>query len=355
MKKTSLLFYTAFVSILFTGCTTFYDCTTMSGDKDTDDANMPFVAQDIKDYEARMKFKKNVSITMSERANRFLNTTAHRRNSSEIILSNEMRKDMLACAESKLIQIVSNLRDFSIVNQETTNVSATGVSTMRIPKSNQPSGPYVFTYNINNIEVKNIKDNLQAVGNIAEIGMELGGVSGRYRNAARKAQNIDWYKIFVSLEVNLTDPSGKNIFAFDGVVSSTENLPSKNPSITSIKDAVENAIVKAMENYVIKFGPPLFVDQTIGNGLFVRLSAGSEYGISKGQKVRFFRSVTQKYPTLSGEPPKYKRHKQLIPVTGEVGARNAPVDSNHAWVYVSGNDEPGKKSVFTWTSAEIIK
>lgn len=341
------------------GCTTFTDCVTMAGDSATDDANMPYVAQHIKTYEARMKFKKPVSITMSERAHRFLQLQQqrNRRGAGKVQLSLENRKDLLAAAEARLIQIVSNLRDFQLVGQEMTNVNTTGVTISRVDPSNKPSGPYVLTYNINNIELKNARDTTRELVNIAEIGMDLGGVSrnNKYRRAARKTQNINWFYVSVALEVNLTDPSGKNIFSFAEDVTCPDYLPSSTPSFAALKDAVNHAVSRAMAKYAIKFGPPLFVDQTVGNGLFVRLSAGSEYGIQKGHKVRFFRTVAQKYPTLPGEPEKFKLSKQLIPIFGEVGARNAPVDRDHAWVYVDGNDEPETKAVYTWTSAEIVE
>ena len=341
--------------LLLSGCTSFYDCTAMPGDNQTDEANMPYVAQDIKSYEQRLQFKRQVVIKMSEKGHRFLTEDLRRRGSSRIRLTAGLRKELMATADSALVNIVSKLRDFELVNSESSLRTTPGAAITRIPTTAQtPSGPYLFTFNINDVEMCDANDTIRAATNIADIAMSASGASYNSRRAVQRANQVHWYAAAVSLEITLTAPDGKNVFNFAESVTYPELLPSAVPSEATLKKAVSYAVNEAMKQYVVQFGPPLYVDQTIGNGLFVRLSAGSEYGIQPGQKVRFFRKYARKMPTLPGEPEKYEISKQIIR-EGSVGSRGAPVDKDHAWVYVSDNNEPGKKSVFTWTSAEIIK
>ena len=341
--------------LLLNGCVSFYDCTALPGDNQNDEANMPYVAQDIKSYEQRQQFKRQVVIEMSEKGHRFLAEDLRRRGSSRIRLTAGLRKELMATADSALVNIVSKLRDFELVNSESSLRTTPGAKITRVPTAAQaPSGPYLFNFNINDVELRDANSSIRAATGIADIAMSASGASYNSRRAVRSANQVHWYAAAVSLEITLTDPSGKNIFNFAESVIYPDLLPSGTPSESTLKQAVNYAVNEAMKQYVMQFGPPLYVDQTVGNGLFVRLSAGSEYGIQKGHKVRFFRKYSRKLPTLPGEPEKYEISKQLIR-EGEVGAYKAPVDKDHAWVYVSGNDEPGKKSVFTWTSAEIVK
>ena len=206
------------------------------------------------------------------------------------------------------------------------------------------------------MEVKDANDAISGVAEIADITMSLSGVNSgsSARRATREAQRIHWYFVDVTIELNLVSPDGKSIFTFAENVLYPKKFPNTKPDITLMKDAAAYAVQQAMNSYVIKFGPPLYVDETRGNGLFVRLSAGTEYGIQPGQRVRFYRNVIKKFPTLPGEPEKTEVSKQFIR-EGIVGSCGAPVEKDHAWVYVKDNDQPGMRSVFTWTSAEIIK
>ncbi|MBE6367467.1 MAG: hypothetical protein E7052_06090 [Lentisphaerae bacterium] len=340
---------------MLSGCVSFSDCAAMPGDADTDKGNMPFVAQARKDYEARKQFKRKVVIKMSEKGYRFLTVDPRRRGSSRIFLTDGLRRDLMATADSTLTNIVSTMQDFELVNSESSLRTTPGATITRVPAAPQaPSGPYLLTFNINDVEMSDANDAIRGVTNIADIAMSASGASRNSRRAVQRANEIHWYYANVSLEVTLTAPNGKNVFNFAETVVYPEMLPGNRPSESTLKQAVAHAVREAMKQYVIAFGPPLYVDQTVGDGLFARLSAGSEYGISKGQRVRFFRWVSRQVPTLPGEPEKYEASKQIIR-EGVVGYCGAPVDRDHAWVYVDGNNEPGKKSVFTWTSAEIVK
>lgn len=340
MKK-NIKFLFGFVgTVLLSGCTSFDNYGPMPDDNLTDEVNMPYVAQSIKSYEERQKFKRPVTIRMSEKGHRFL--SPDRRAASQFSL--EMRKDMMASAEAKLVSIVSGLRDFEIVNSESSLRTAPGATITRAPAASAASGPYIFTFNISNVELKDAGD---TIGTVADIASPF--VDSKITGSAKK---VHWYYADVTLEINLTAPDGKNVFSFSESVTHTKSIPTSTPDVSLLKDAVAYAVEQAMSRYATQFGPPLHVDQMRGNGLFVRLSAGSEYGISKGQRVRFFRNVQRKVPTLPGQPEKFAVSKQLLR-DGVVGEHNAPVGKDHAWVFVKDNDDPKTRSVFVWTSAEI--
>ena len=342
MKKNIKFLFGFAGIILLSGCTSFSSYGPMPDDNLTDEANMPYVAQSMKNYEERLKFKRPVTIRMSEKGHRFL--SPDRRAASQFSL--EMRKDMMASAEAKLVSIVSGLRDFEIVNSESSLRTAPGATITRAPAAPAASGPYIFTFNISNVELKDVGNALGTVADIASPFVD--------RKITSSAKKIHWYYADVTLEINLTAPDGKNVFTFSESTTYTKSFPTKTPDVSLLKDAVAYAVERAMSRYATQFGPPLHVDQMRGNGLFVRLSAGREYGISKGHRVRFFRNVLRKVPTLPGQPEKFAVSKQLLR-DGVVGERNAPVEKDHAWVFVKDNDDPQTRSVFVWTSAELAE
>ena len=337
----------------FTGCISYYDYTTMPGDNAVDESNMNFVAQDMKIAEARKKFRRQVKIKMSEKAERFLSPRYYRR-TGKLFISPDLRKDLLATVDSKLVNIIQGMRDFELIGSEESLRTAPGATITRVPAQGTPSAatPYLITFNINNVEVRDANDTIRGVTNVVGAGLTMSGASYRTHRAVNSANRIHWYFASVDLEITLTDPRGKVVFNFAQSVHCPDTFPSNGPSETALRKAVTYAVKKAMEQYAAQFAPPLYVDRTIGNGLFVRLSAGSAYGIVKGQRVRFFRKVQCKVPTLPGEPQKFEIQKQYLS-SGVVGAYQAPVERDHAWVYVSGNDEV--RAVSTWASAEIVK
>ena len=356
MKKQIKLLSGLLAAAALCGCVSFQKCTVMPGDSLNDETNMPYVARDIKTYEARKSFKKPVMVKMSEKGMRYLSLNNNYRNAGKVFLSRELRKDLMAAAESKLVSIVNGLRDFQLVNMESTLSSTPGAKITVVSETPSPDTPYLLTYNVVNLEVKDAADVVRTAADIADFAMALSGVDRHdtARVATRRAKTIRWYYVDVTIEVNLVAPDGKNIFTFAENVLYPKKFPNGRPGATLMKDAVAHAVQAAMGRYVIQFGPPLYVDQMIGNGLFVRLSAGTEYGIRDGQTVRFYRQYLKKYPTLPGEPEKHEISKQFIR-EGVVGKWGAPVERDHAWVYVADNDDPALRSVFNWTSAEIIQ
>lgn len=353
-KQLKFLFGFAAASFLC-GCVNFYDCASMPGDQLNDEANMPYVAQDMKVYEARKSFQKPVEIKLSEKSGRFLALHRNYSDAGKFFISQDMRKDLMVAAESKLTSIVSGLRDFKVVNMESTHRSSPGATITLVEENAPKSGNYLFTYNVLNLEIKDAGDAIGAVAGLTDMTLAVSGVRGdnTSRRLARNAQQIKWYYVDTTIEVKLTDPNGKNIFTFEKNVLFPKRFPNVRPDITLLKEAVAHAVTTAMGEYVVQFGPPLYVDETKGNGLFVRLSAGTEYGIQAGQRVRFFRKIVKKYPTLPGEPEKTVVDKLFLR-EGIVGIYGAPMEKDHVWVYVQDNDNPVLRSVYNWTSAEII-
>ena len=355
MKKIFTLLFGIAAAAFFSGCVNFYDYTVMPGDALTDEANMPYVARDMKIAEARKSFKKPVEITMSETGYRFLKVGRNYTDAGKHNISADARRDIVAAAEAKLISLVQGMSDFQIVNKEhgyRSDQQSTSVSFGDAPKNQN----YLLTYSVANLEIKDAGDAIGAVAGLTEMTLAVSGVNSRNtsRQLARNAQTIKWYFMDVTIEITLADPNGKKIFTFAKNVVYPKKFPNMQPDLTLMKEAAEHAVKAAMGAYAIQFAPPLYVDETKGNGLFVRLSAGTAYGIQSGQTVRFYRNVVKKLPTLPGEPEKTEVSKQFIR-TGIVGDGNAPVEKDHAWVYVKDNDQPGMRSVFTWTSAEIIR
>ena len=195
---------------------------------------------------------------------------------------------------------------------------------------------YTFVYNISNVEVKD--------------ALSTGKLLINNHNLNR----VKWFYVDVTVNVSLLDPNGKQVFNFEKSVRHNKKLPTSKPDISIVKAAVRYAINQAMGEYGLEFAPPMYVDQTTGNGLFVRLSAGTNYGLRKGQKIIFYRNYIQTLPSLPGQAPRTRILQQQL-ATGYVGSHRAPVDKDNAWVYVSGNDDPRTRKVFLWTSAKLAR
>ena len=122
-------------------------------------------------------------------------------------------------------------------------------------------------------------------------------------------------------------------------------------TVTDEKDlllgAVSAAVNNAMEDYVVKFGPPIYVTDTCQNGRFARLSVGSKFGVLGGQRVEFYRNKVR--AGLAGQ----EESSRQVVGTGVVGGSQAPVENDGAWVLVNDYDE-SRRTVFRWTSARIL-
>ncbi len=318
--------------IFLSGCVTYPGIGTTEADLLEDTANKAFVAQQIATIAPRTDFKRNVKVQMSEKGNRFISAGVRPSGARQMTLTREFRKDLMATAHAALETEIGHLSDFNLISSDPAAMSDVPV----ISDADANNATYIFTYNISNVEVKDAT------------------ATARVFISNRNVQKIRWFYVDVTVNVTLLDPAGKQVFNFEKSVTYSKGFPTPTPDISVVKDAVRHAIGQAMGNYVSQFAPPMYVDQTIGNGLFVRLSVGTNYGIRNGQRVIFYRNLVQTLPSIPGQAPKTQVLQQQL-ATGIVGRHGAPVDRDHAWVYVSGNDDPQKRKVFLWTSAKIAR
>ena len=322
------------------GCVNFQDCQTMPEDSAEDQENIPYVAAAQQIYEQRLQFKRKVVLKPADQAQLFL---------SKNILPNfsvQQKRELMSLFETVLTQEVGKLRDFEIVNTEAANLDVGG-ATISSGDEDLPEKPYLITFRIVDISFSNSSE---GVVNIIGTVSDISGKSTRKETSTIRSNPI--WKANAAVEVALTAPDGKRIFTFNRTVS-TASLPMPQPDMTFLKDAVTAAAQRVCVSYARRFGPPLYVTQTIGNGQFVRLSAGTEYGISAGRKIKFYRNREHTLPALPGQTPKVEI--QQLPVgEGTVGKYGAPVEEGAAWAYVE-NYDPEKRTVFLWTSARIAE
>ena len=128
MKKIFTLLFGIAAAAFFSGCVCFNDYTVMPGDALNDEANMPYVARDMKIAEARKSFKKPVEIKMSTKGHRFLGNTRQYSDAGKVYFSPALRKDLMMAADAKLRSIINGMRDFQLVNTETALQSAPGAT-----------------------------------------------------------------------------------------------------------------------------------------------------------------------------------------------------------------------------------
>ena len=322
MKLKKLLFGSCavFAAALLTGCISFHDYGPTPADAMTDNENMPYVAQAQKAYEQRMQFSKPVEIKPSGKAQLFITGNI----SPEY--PPQFKRELLVLFENALMGEVGKLRDFRIVGSEARNMS-----------------PGATITNVS-----------QGLLRTADLISDISGGGRDYRRSTRTLRENHLWAAYAQVEVALTSPAGQRIFTFNEDVTTLDPFLAPYPDPNKLKDAVAYAAQKAMRSYALQFGPPMYVKQSIGGGLFVQISAGSEYGIQKGQKIEFYRHAVRTLPALPGEQPRTEAFRTPV-AYGTVGAWDAPVERNFAWVYVPGNEKPETHRVFTWTSARVVE
>ncbi len=300
------------------------------GDTMEDEANKAYVAQAQADYEARLQFRRKLVIVPSEKVNVFLSNHVF----SDMHVSK--KRELLTICESQLREAVGGLRDFEIVGSEAI-----------LSGDSSQSGIYRLSFDISDVQVR-----------------EYNGMLGL---SAQNKNNQHRYYVAVKVDATLTDPAGKQVFKYSAVGSSNPSEPvnfSANNSWvlnhhTLVNDATSVAASSVLNSYARDFGPPMYVKELLGGGAFAQISAGSAYGIQPGQKVEFYRNRLRTLPSLPGEPPKTELARDLVGY-GVVGARNCPIESDSAWVFVKKNDVPAREgrpdeqAVRLWTSARIV-
>ena len=331
MKNKLRLLLGLSAGIVLSGCVTFPGEGLTPEDLKEDTDNKAFVAIQMKNQPGREGFFRPVKVQMSEKGNRFISGGYRTSGAGQMWLSPSFRRDLMATAHAALENEIGHLKDFKLISSDPAAMSVAPV----ISDASTDS-PYIFTYNISNVEVKDAT------------------ATARVFISNHRLRNVRWFYVDVTVNVALIRPDGKLVFNFEKSITFNKGFPTPRPDISVVKDAVRYAISQAMGNYASQFAPPMYVDQTMSNGLFVRLSAGTNYGIRPGQKVIFYKNYVQTLPSLPGQKPKKQVLQQQL-ATGTVGARKAPVDKDHAWVYVSGNDDPADRKVFLWTSAKIAR
>ena len=341
MKQKYLLFAAAAVAVAGAGCVSFSDQVPTPADDLTDEGNMAFVAQAKKTYEQRCKFKRGVELKPAEASGVFLSKHSTRN------LSVAFKRDLLLLLESTLAEEIGKLRDFQLVGRA--DLVRDGAAAQVSIAGESPRN-YIMTYQIVKADFEDISAGLLGT---ADVVAGFAGAGGEYNRRTAAARKNRLWGGRTQIEVSLYAPDGRSIFTFNESYTST-SMPSPSMDTDLLKRAVAEAAKLAMRRYSVKFGPPMYVSQTIGGGLFVQISAGSAYGIHPGQKIEFFRNIVRKKPTLPGEPEQTEVHQQIVG-SGVAGSFGAPVDTDTAWVYVSGNNDPQKRRVFVWTSARPAK
>ncbi|HPM11606.1 MAG TPA: hypothetical protein PK941_14305 [Paludibacter sp.] len=329
MKKSAFVFVLAFSCVLtafFSGCIS-YTGAVMPGDDEVDEANRPFAQKAAQDYAQRQQFKRDVIIQEADGMKLFLSPQYVPRSSNdrvnELCQNIEVRRAIAQSAKACLKENVLGLHDLKLVGE-----NAPAMVSVQAVGNNATQSVYKITYNIANID------------------MQL-----RETSSILKSKEIIYQWVAnASVEIQMIAPNGSAVFNFNamGTASQTDD-GSKRPNATMLEEAAVEGVKIAMKKYAVKFGPVLYVVETCQNGEFVRINAGTNYGIKAGMKIKFFRYREQE--GLDGQ----QEAVETLVATGTVGAANAPLEENSAWVHIDGYDKKVPRSVFRWTSARVVQ
>ena len=329
--KNSIIAAVAVGTLAFSGCVS-YKGLSAQGDDLADEANQAYAAAAQQAYVARLNAPaRPVVIKEAPAMNLFLAPTAA---GHPLCRDINVRKELVVALKSQLRNKVAGIKDFKLLDEQTPMVSVVSEGEAAAPQN------YLITYNITSIELRE-----DAAGSLATGlgGRAIGGGAGKL------VADQKFWDAIAQVEVRLFKPDGKEcIFSFTGEGKYTKMVDANNPlSKDLLLGAVKNAADKAMEGYVVKFGPPIYVTDTCQNGQFARLSVGAKFGAVANQKVEFFRNKVRKSATGADEVS-----RQVVG-TGVIGARNAPIEDDGAWVFVEDYNEEAR-TVFRWTSARIL-
>ena len=332
------MFLLAAVSAMsFVGCVS-YKGLSEPGDDLADEANQAFARTAQEEFVKRLNAPaRPVVIKEAPGMNLFLAPTTDRvptTDAQTLCQSLVVRKELSVAFKSQLREKVAGIKDFKLIEDATPVINITAEGEAAVPQN------YLMTYNITSIELRE-----NAVGSLATGlgGRAIGGGAGRLV-AGQK-----FWDAIAQVEVRLFKPGGVEcIFSFVGEGRYRKMVDENNPlSKDLLLGAVKAAANNAMEGYVVKFGPPIFVTDTCQNGQFARLSVGAKFGVVPNQKVEFYRNKVRQ--GVSGEA---EVARQVVG-TGVIGVKNAPVEDDGAWVLVNDYDEK-RRTVFRWTFARIL-
>ena len=318
-------------ALTFAGCVS-YTGLTESGDDLADEANQAYAGEAQKAYVARLNAPaRPVVIREAPGMNLFLAPIAA---GHPLCQDLNVRKELAVAFKGQLRDKVAGMKDFKLVDEATPVISVVAEGEEPPPQN------YLMTYNITSIELRQ-----NAAGSLATGlgGRALGGSAGQL------VADQKFWDAIARVEVRLFKPGGTDcIFYFIGDGTFTKMVDAYNPLTKDLLlGAVSAAVNNAMEDYVVKFGPPIYVTDTCQNGRFARLSVGAKFGVRVGQKVEFYRNRVR-----AGVTGQEEVSRQVVG-TGVVGGRHAPLEDDGAWVLVL-NYEYDRRTVFRWTSARIL-
>lgn len=315
--KNLLILFACFSLFLLPGCIS-YTGAVMPGDDAVDEGNKIYAIKAANDYAQRQKFKREVEIHEADGMKLFLSPQYVPRSSNQrvnnLCQNIEVRRAIAQSAKACLKEQVLNLQDLKLVGENAPAMVSVGTDADK-PASNV----YKITYNISNIDMQLRLNDTQWVAN-------------------------------VSVEVRMVAPNGENVFNFVemGTVSQSDD-GSLRPNATMLEQAAVDGIKNAMKKYSIKFGPVLYVLETCQDGEFVRINAGTNFGLKPGMKIKFFR-----YRTVEGLDGSQEALETLVAM-GTVGVANAPLEEKSAWVHIDGYDKKAPRTVFRWTLANVVQ
>lgn len=329
--NTRFVFAAACVGGMLAGCVS-YNGQSLASDELADEANQVYAAKAQKAFEARMKAPpRPVIVTEAPEMALFLAPGKSAFSGHPLCNDMSVRKEAALAFKAQLRQKIATIKDFRLV-EEAQAMVAVGDETV-------PSQNYRLTYNITSLALRE-----SATGFVSS-GLTTTALTKGPRDPSEK-----YWDGVASVEVRLFKPDGTSqIFSFTGEGICTKTETATTPlDKTILSEAVKAAADNAMDGYVKKFGPPIFVAETCQGGQFAKLSVGSKFGVQAGQRVEFYRNKVRK--GVSGE----EEVARIVVGNGIVGEKNAPVEPDGAWVFIENFDEL-TRSVFRWTSARIME
>ena len=326
-----MLFAAAASALTFAGCVSYTGISDV-GDDLVDEANQPYAGAAQKAYIARLNAPaRPVVIREAPGMGLFLNPTA---SGHPLCQDLNVRKELAVAFKGQLRDKVAGMKDFKLVDEATPVISVVAEGELPPPQN------YVMTYNVTSIELRE-----NAAGSLTTglIGRGVGGSSGQL------VANQKFWDAIAKVEVRLFKPNGTEcIFSFVGEGTYTKMVDAYNPlSKELLLGAISVAADNAMADYIVKFGPPIYVTDTCQNGQFARISVGSRFGVRGGQRVEFYRNRVR-----AGVTGQQEVSRQIVG-TGVVGGMQAPIEDDGAWVFVNDYDD-SNRTVFRWTSARIL-
>ena len=329
--NTRFVFAAVCAGAMLAGCVS-YNGQSQPSDEMVDEANQAYAAEAQKAFAARMKAPpRPVVVTEAPEMAIFLDPVRSAFSGHSLCNDMGVRKEAALAFKARLREKVSGIKDFRLV-EESQAMVAVGEE-VASPQN------YRLTYNITSLALRE-----SSTGFISS-GLTTTALTKGPRDTSEK-----YWDGVASVEVRLFGPDGTSqVFSFTGEGICTKIETRTTPlDKTILSEAVKAAADNAMEGYVKKFGPPIFVTETCQGGQFAKLSVGTKFGVLAGQRVEFYRSKVRM--GVSGED----EVARVVVGNGIVGEKNAPVEPDGAWVFVENHDA-STRSVFRWTSARIME